>query len=108
MIFAESKLEKVFHNVFIDALMSMKRTVVYDEYYSRSEIRAIILVNKKDVKKLKRALKKVIEENGWDKIVKVTSCNDGCISRVIFGLKENLNNEKLETFITLLKLKGLI
>ena len=108
MMFAELKLEEVFHNVFIDALMSMKRTVVYDEYYSRSEIRAIILVNKKDVKKLKRALKKVIEENGWEEIVKVTSSNDGCISHVIFGLKENLSDEKLETFITLLKLKGLI
>lgn len=108
MTFSELKLEEVFHNVFVDALMSMKHTVVFDEYYSRSEMRTIILVNKKDMKKLKCALKKVIEENGWDEIVKVTSCNDGCISRVIFGLKENLSDEKLETFITLLKLKGLI
>ena len=107
MTFFELKLEKVFHNVFVEALMSMKRTVVFDEYYSR-EIRTIVLVNKKDVKKLKRTLKKVIEENGWNEIIKVTSCNDGCISRVIFGLKENLSYEKLETFITLLKLKGLI
>lgn len=107
MTFFELKLEKVFHNVFVEALMSMKRTVVFDEYYSR-EIRTIVLVNKKDVKKLKRTLKKVIEENGWNEIIKVTSCNDGCISRVIFGLKENLSDEKLETFITLLKLKGLI
>lgn len=108
MTFSELKLEEVFHNVFVDALMSMKRTVVFDEYYSRSEMRTIVLVNKKDVKKLKHTLKKVIEENGWNEIVKVTSCNDGCISRVIFGLKENLSDEKLETFITLLKLKGLI
>lgn len=108
MTFSALKLEEVFHNVFIDTLMSMKRTVVFDEYYSCSEIRTIILVNKKDMKKLKRALKKVIEENGWDEIIKVTSCNDGCISRVIFGIKENLSDEKLETFITLLKLKGLI
>lgn len=107
MMFSELKLEKVFHNVFVEALMSMKRTVVFDEYYSR-EMRTIVLVNKKDVKKLKRTLKKVIEENGWNEIIKVTSCNDGCISRVIFGLKENLSDEKLETFITLLKLKGLI
>ena len=108
MTFSELKLEEVFHNIFVDALMSMKRTVIYDEYYSRSEIRVIILVNKKDKKELKRALKKAIEENGFDEIVKVTSCNDGCISRVIFGLKENISDEKLETFITLLKLKGLI
>ena len=53
--------------------MPMKRTIVYDEYYSRSEIRTIILVNKKDMRKLKHAIKKVIEENGWEEIIKVTS-----------------------------------
>jgi len=108
MTFSELKLEEVFHNVFIDALMSMKRTVVYDEYHSFSKNQIIILVNKKDVKKLKHTLKKVIEENGWEEIVKATSYNDEYGSHIIFGLKENISNEKLETFVTLLKLKGLI